>query len=577
LGSDVARYFPKAFVADLITRIDIVEVISKSINLKKNGSRYKASCPFHDEKTPSFIVTPEKGIYYCFGCSENGNAIDFIMKFENLSFPEAVEALSEMIGLQLPEDDNYKENNTGEILQIISKTKEIYKTNLKKSKNALNYLNDRNIKEISINRYEIGYSPNSWDTLKKNIQKIDYDKFNKAGLIVKNEKGHYYDRFRNRIIFPIKNISGKVIGFGGRIISNDQPKYLNSPETDLFHKANELYGLYEAKQKKGNIDQIIVVEGYLDVISLTQQGIESVVATMGTAITNAHIKRLIRLSEKIVFCFDGDSAGRTAAWRALETLLSSAGGTTEFKFLILPEESDPDSIINELGQIHFEELVNNSAPLTDFLFSELEKKVELNNTDNLSKLVSLAKPLLENISNPIYKELIINKLSQKIGIKAEKLDFLLLEKNTEKQGREVNRPAISKNTLVRKAITLVLHYPSAARKLKDIPNLSVVDLPGIRLLESLINVARENKNFNTANLEEYFRNDKEGRFLSKLIGSELLDDKDAAPLVLVDNINRIIENDLRKKLSSLMNKGSKLSSIEKEEITELQKKIKSFF
>tara|TARA_Y100001970_G_scaffold288859_1_gene417453 strand:- start:2034 stop:3755 length:1722 start_codon:yes stop_codon:yes gene_type:complete len=573
----VARYFPKSFVADLISRVDIVEVIGKSINLKKNGSRYKALCPFHDEKTPSFIVTPEKGIYYCFGCSENGNAIDFLIKFENLSFPEAIEALSEIVGLQLPENSKYKEDNHKYLFQAISKANEIYKLNLNKNNDASNYLKNRGINKFSIDRYELGFSPNSWDSLRKSALKKDYENYNQSGLMIKNEKGHYYDRFRNRIMFPIKNISGKIIGFGGRIISNEQPKYLNSPETNIFRKANELYGLYEAKNKKGNIDKIIVVEGYIDVISLTQNGIESVVATMGTAITNSHIKKLKRFSEKIIFCFDGDKAGRAAAWRALETLLLSAGGTIEFKFLILPEGSDPDSIITQEGKSNFENLIEKSMSLTEFLFSELEEKIELNNTDNLSKLVSLVKPLLEKVSNPIYKELIINKLSQKINIKTEKLSNLLEEKNIE---RKVDAPIpqnLSKNTLIRKAITLILHYPSAARELKTVPNLSDIDLPGIRLLENLIYISRKNKNYNTANLEEHFREDNEGKFLSKLIGEKPLDNKNAAPLVLSDSIKRIIENDLRNKLSNLMNKGSKLTNEEKLKINDIQEKIKSFF
>ncbi|MBI79769.1 MAG: DNA primase [Gammaproteobacteria bacterium] len=573
----MARYFPKSFVADLISRVDIVEVIGKSINLKKNGSRYKALCPFHDEKTPSFIVTPEKGIYYCFGCSENGNAIDFLIKFENLSFPEAIEALSEIVGLQLPENSKYKEDNHKYLFQAISKANEIYKLNLNKNNDASNYLKNRGINKFSIDRYELGFSPNSWDSLRKSALKKDYENYNQSGLMIKNEKGHYYDRFRNRIMFPIKNISGKIIGFGGRIISNEQPKYLNSPETNIFRKANELYGLYEAKNKKGNIDKIIVVEGYIDVISLTQNGIESVVATMGTAITNSHIKKLKRFSEKIIFCFDGDKAGRAAAWRALETLLLSAGGTIEFKFLILPEGSDPDSIITQEGKSNFENLIEKSMSLTEFLFSELEEKIELNNTDNLSKLVSLVKPLLEKVSNPIYKELIINKLSQKINIKTEKLSNLLEEKNIE---RKVDAPIpqnLSKNTLIRKAITLILHYPSAARELKTVPNLSDIDLPGIRLLENLIYISRKNKNYNTANLEEHFREDNEGKFLSKLIGEKPLDNKNAAPLVLSDSIKRIIENDLRNKLSNLMNKGSKLTNEEKLKINDIQEKIKSFF
>jgi len=572
----VARYFPKSFVADLISRVDIVEVIGKSINLKKNGSRYKALCPFHDEKTPSFIVTPEKGIYYCFGCSENGNAIDFLIKFENLIFPEAIEALSEIVGLQLPENSEYKEDNHKYLFQAISKANEIYKFNLNKNHNASNYLKSRGINKDSIDRYELGFSPNSWDSLKKDALKKDYENYNKSGLMIKNEKDHYYDRFRNRIMFPIKNISGKIIGFGGRIISNEQPKYLNSPETNIFKKANELYGLYEAKNKKGNIDKIIVVEGYIDVISLTQNGIESVVATMGTAITHSHIKKLKRFSEKIIFCFDGDKAGRAAAWRALETLLLSAGGTIEFKFLILPEGSDPDSIITQAGKRNFEDLIEKSISLTEFLFSELEEKIELNNTDNLSKLVFLVKPLLEKVSNPIYKELIINKLSQKISIKTEKLSNLLEERGIEKKIGTPPSKNLSKNTLIRKAIILILHYPSAARELKIVPNLSNIELPGIRLLENLINVSRENKNYNTANLEEHFREDKEGKFLSKLIGEKPLDNEKAAPLVLSDSIKRIVENDLRNKLSDLMTKGSKLSDEEKLKINDIQEQINHF-
>ena len=358
----MAGRIPKAFIDELIARADIVEVVGTRVALKRAGSNYKGLCPFHGEKTPSFTVSPSKGFYHCFGCSAHGTAIGFLMAYDNLEFPEAVEALAEMMGLTVPRETSgtpERKDENDELYALLREADQIYRAALRSSETAIAYLKKRGIDGPTAGRFGIGYAPNAWDTVLRALGTSDarIAKLVQAGLVVTNDSGRRYDRFRDRIMFPIRNSPrGQVIGFGGRVLDSGEPKYLNSPETPIFRKGHELYGLFEARQNPGRPKEIIVVEGYLDVASLVQHGIENAVATLGTATTTENLRRLTRLTDKILFCFDGDRAGRAAAWRALETALPYGGGTLELKFLLLPEGDDPDSFVRSKGPDAFRAL-----------------------------------------------------------------------------------------------------------------------------------------------------------------------------------------------------------------------------
>ncbi|HUQ52969.1 MAG TPA: DNA primase, partial [Gammaproteobacteria bacterium] len=379
----MAGRIPQAFIDELVARADIVEVVGARVTLKRAGSNYKGLCPFHGEKTPSFTVSPSKGFYHCFGCSAHGTAIGFLMAYDNLEFPQAVEALAEMMGLEVPRENagqpEHRDENE-ELYALLREADQIYRAALRSSDTAIAYLKKRGIDGATAGRFGIGYAPNAWDTVLRQLGTSDarVAKLLQAGLVVANESGRRYDRFRDRIMFPIRSARGHVIGFGGRVLDSGEPKYLNSPETPIFRKGQELYGLYEARQNPGKPKSIIVVEGYLDVASLVQFGVENVVATLGTAMTAENMKRLTRLTDRVIFCFDGDRAGRAAAWRALETALPYGGGTFELKFLLLPESDDPDSFVRSKGPDAFRALAETAAPLSDFLVKELTARVDLN-------------------------------------------------------------------------------------------------------------------------------------------------------------------------------------------------------
>jgi DNA primase len=390
---------PQAFIDELISRADVLDVVGARVALKKAGSNYKGLCPFHGEKTPSFTVSAEKGFYHCFGCGAHGTALNFLMEHDSLSFPEAVEALADMLSMEMPSSDAAEEPR-GEldlIFAVLREADQIYRHQLRDHPAAIEYLKNRGIDGETAARFAIGYAPDAWDTVLKELGADRADRLIQAGLVIENEQGRRYDRFRDRIMFPIRDPRGRIIGFGGRVLGSGDPKYLNSPETPVFHKGQSLYGLFEARQQPGRPEQIVVVEGYMDVVALTQHGVGPVVATLGTATTTEHIRRLTRLSQRIVFCFDADRAGRDAAWRALQTALPYGGGSAEIKFLLLPEGEDPDSYVRSAGAEAFQARLAAAAPLSRFMVDELSDRVDLSNTDGRAKLLALARPLLAQL------------------------------------------------------------------------------------------------------------------------------------------------------------------------------------
>ncbi|MCX4028014.1 DNA primase [Endozoicomonas sp. SM1973] len=420
----MAGLIPRTFLDELLARIDIVDVIASRVELKKAGKNYTALCPFHHEKTPSFSVNSSKQFYYCFGCGATGNALKFISEFEHLDFVDAVETLARSLGLDVPrEQQHYQQPNHQAYYQLLSNAAEYYQQQLinhSQAQLAKDYLKSRGVTHAISQQYGLGFAPAGWSNLINALtsQANSLTKLEEAGLVIQQpEKQSYYDRFRNRLMFPIRDQRGRVIAFGGRVFTDEKPKYLNSPETLVFQKSKELYGLYEAKQQNRQLTSLVVVEGYMDVIALAQHGITQAVATLGTSVTTDHVRKLFKQTNEIIFCFDGDEAGKKAAWRALENSFSSIEDGYSAKFLFLPQGEDPDSVIRSEGPKQFQQrLDNQSLTLTEYFFQQLESQVNLHSLEGRAKLSKLASPYLNNLKPSTFKQLIENRLAELTGI-----------------------------------------------------------------------------------------------------------------------------------------------------------------
>jgi len=524
---------PQHFIDDLITRADIVEVLGRRIQLKKAGREFKACCPFHDEKTPSFTVSPSKGFYHCFGCGAHGTALGFLMEYDHMEFVEAVESLAGMMGIEVPRDESQRPaRRYDELFELMQKVEKHYQTELRNHQPAVDYLKARGIDGATAKRFGIGYAPSGWSHLldKYGKSREASERLLAVGLVIRKDNGNYYDRFRERIMFPIRDSRGRCIGFGGRVMDQEEPKYLNSPETVLFHKGRELYGLYEARQAIRNIERLVVVEGYMDVIGLARHGIDFAAATLGTATTDDHLNRLFRICDEVHFCFDGDRAGKAAAWRALETALPQIREGRQIRFVFLPDGQDPDSYVQNHGAAAFEEAMNQALALSDFLVTELARQVDMESVDGRARLAELAKPLVSNIPEGVYKELLIERLANEVGLEAPKLQAILARDRStrapavRREGmsglRHQSKPSAGKPSIVRRAISLLLNHPAAADKL-DIEQLAGVTKPGTELLRDLIETVQAEPTMTTAGLLERWRNHEEGRHLGKLAAVEL--------------------------------------------------------
>ena len=420
---------PESFIQELLNRIDVVDIIDKRVTLKKAGANYLACCPFHQEKTPSFTVSPSKQFYHCFGCGEHGSAISFLIEYEGLTFVDAINDLANSIGLKVPNDAPHKIENNAEnsnLEEIIKIASIYYQKQLRVSPKAINYLKSRGLTGEVAKEFSIGYAPEGWQNLKIAFKKYEDESLVKAGLVVRNEKGKYYDRFRNRIIFPIYSDKGKIIGFGGRIIDpEDTPKYYNSPETPLFQKSYELYGLLASRKPIREKGYVLVVEGYMDVVGLAQNGIRNTVATLGTATTAFHIKKLIRYTQEIVFCFDGDNAGRSAAWRAMNNSLVSVTDNIQLKFLFLPDTHDPDSFVKENSAKEFELLAQNSMPLTEYIIKYLTIGNDLVTSEKRVKFLNEIKPILNELTAPKLLMIFKKRIAELINLEVDEINEIL--------------------------------------------------------------------------------------------------------------------------------------------------------
>ena len=540
---------PRDFIDDLLVRVDIVDLIDSHTPLKKTGTNYVACCPFHTEKTPSFSVTRNKQFFHCFGCGVSGNAISFLMMLNNLDFVEAVEDLAAFAGIEVPREVNSpqaieKKDDLNNLYLLMDQAADFYVQQLRSSdegKKAVEYLKARGINGDCANEFLLGYAPNEWKAL---ANSFDHNALIKAGLLVNKDDGQGYDRFRNRIIFPIRDKRGRIIGFGGRVLDDTLPKYLNSPETPLFHKGNEVYGLHELLKKNPKPAQILIVEGYMDVISLSQFGINYAVAALGTATSLAHLNLLFRFSTEIVLCFDGDKAGRNAAWKAMEAVFLSLKDNRSCRIMMLPQNHDPDSLIREEGLSNFTLRVKTAQALSDYFFEQISENLNLSEMEGRAQLVGKAKPYIEKLPEGIFREMMLDRLKAISGIpslntpnKTTKPNNLYIEKKTTKISNH-STPAKSAST----ATALLLQNPRLIHNINQKEfNWDELEIPGIDLFKNIQHVILNKNAINTAVLIEHYRNTADEKTIKTLATLDLYVSENNIDTIFADALNSLLK------------------------------------
>ena len=525
----MAGRIPQQFIDELISRVDIVDVIDSRVPLRKTGRDYTARCPFHEEKSPSFTVSPTKQFYHCFGCGAHGTALSFLMNYEHMPFGEAVRELAAKAGMEVPQSASGEPDASSHkhLYDTLEKAADFFRQQLRRYPQAVTYLKQRGLNGATAAEFAIGFAPPGWDHLLREIGTTPNDQASllEAGLIVKKDGGSYYDRFRNRIMFPIRDRRGRVIAFGGRVLDKDDtPKYLNSPETPVFHKGKELYGLHEAQKALRRLDKLIVVEGYMDVVALAQHGIRNAVATLGTATSSDHIERLFRLTPEVVFCFDGDRAGRDAARRALDNLLPAMREGREAKFLFLPDGEDPDSLIRKESQPLFEGRIAQSVPFSTFFYEVLTKQADISSMEGRARLVELAKPWLSKLPVGILKHMMMIKLAELSKISVDVvMQALGMQDPQTAPGRILRAKFRGGNTQKRSAMSpahlgvgLLLHTPQLALSASQPKRWEKLDIPGVGLLINLLELLQTEPHYHSGVLLERWRGTPEGEQLAEL-------------------------------------------------------------
>ena len=507
---------PQPFIDDLLHRTDIVELIDGYIPLKKRGNSYLACCPFHHEKNPSFNVVENKQFYHCFGCGASGNAISFTMNYLNQNFPEAIETLASRLGMSVPKDGaTEKRKTTHGLYKLMTEVGSSYEKKLKEDgQEAISYLKNRGLSGSIAKRYQVGFAPKGWHYLEQEFPQYRHELIT-TGMLIKNDDGKIYDRYRHRIMFPIHDRHGRIIGFGGRVLDNEQkPKYLNSPETPLFQKSRELYGLHQVVQQQKTPDYIIVVEGYMDVIALAQHGIENAVATLGTSTSTYHLQLLAKYTKQVFFCFDGDSAGRQAAWRGLESSLSLLGTGLDVRFMFLPEEHDPDTLVRVEGNEGFMARLNQAQPIHRLFFDTLSKDLNLSNAAGKTQLINNTKPFLEKIAEGPYKTLIMDDLARLTRIDVDRLNALLKKQPTSEQ-RIAESTSITRSPM-RIAIALLLQHPELYSAHQRTIDLNLFNDEEHHILLKILLQLSSNPEANTALLVESWRTSPHFEAINKL-------------------------------------------------------------
>ena len=564
---------PESFINELLNRIDVVDIIDKRVPLKKTGANFVACCPFHQEKTPSFSVSPSKQFYHCFGCGAHGSAISFLIDHDGLNFIDAIHELAKVVGLKVPNQvdekpEKKKENIVLEDSLILAK--KYYQARLKASPEAIKYLKSRGLTGEIAKQFSIGFAPGGWNNLNEVFKDYDNDVLIKSGLINKNEKGKRYDRFRNRIMFPIYNAKGQLVGFGGRVIDEkDSPKYYNSPETSLFQKSYELYGLLAARKSIRDKGYVLVVEGYMDVVSLAQHGISNAVATLGTATTSFHIQKLIRYTSEIIFCFDGDEAGKSAAWRAMQNSLASVTDEVQLKFLFLSEQHDPDSYVRENSKEKFEKLAKDATPLSEYVVHYLTKKNDLTSQEDRVKFLNSVEPILNNIASLKLTFLLKKRISELLNLTIDELDKVINVKskeNTKPSSKNIPREATS---VVRRFISLLISDPSLVEE--NDKDIAWGDSLDEQLARACITKVLMDLNHNTASIFHFLNNQFDSDFVDEIKSQVLnFDEK----INVKEEVN-ILRNRIKKNKSKVLNK-SKLDAIKNKSFDTLSSEEKEF-
>ena len=514
---------PREFIDDLLTRADIVDVINARVPLKKKGREFTACCPFHNEKTPSFTVSPNKQFYHCFGCGVHGSAISFLMEYEHLDFVEAIESLADSMGIPVPREKGGKgapneaqRQRSKDLYTLLDDANHYYQLQLKGSQSAIEYLKGRELSGEISKRFNIGYSLSGWDHLLNHFKgSYPEQQLVDSGLVIKKDDGKIYDRYRDRIMFPIRNRKGQVIGFGGRVLGDELPKYINSPETTVFHKGRELYGLYEARINTQKLDRIIVVEGYMDVMALAQFGVSYAVATLGTATTEEHIKQLFRAVPEIIFCFDGDRAGKEAAWRALENAMPVMQDGKEIKFLFLPDGEDPDTQIRKIGKDAFEENYQQADSLTAYFVENLHSRFNITSDEGKTRFLKEAAKLLTKMPDTLIKDQLVQRLSDITNVDKKILFQREITSNNPLNNNSANELNSNRSRLnyrsvsqtpIRYAISLLLSEPSLVKLIENIEEIALSKLPGSDLLTTLIEAIQESPDIKPVALLDRWKN-----------------------------------------------------------------------
>jgi DNA primase len=586
---------PQTFIDELIARADIVEVIGSRVQLKKAGREYKACCPFHNEKSASFWVSPEKQFYHCFGCGAHGTVLRFLMEHDHMAFPEAVEELATRLGLDVPHegtnDPSSPRRADEPLYDVMGRVSRFYAETLARDERARQYIARRGLDRDTVEKFGIGYAPNSWNEVLRRFGGSDEARRALAdlGLVVERERGQtregerHYDRFRDRIMFPIRDGRGRVIAFGGRILDQGEPKYLNSPETVLFHKGRELYALYEARRSRSNLKRLLIVEGYMDAVRLHQYGINYAVATLGTATTPEHFKRIFRIVNEVVFAFDGDRAGRAAAWRALQHALPEARQGREIRFLFLPDGHDPDSLVGLEGAEAFERRLEATLPLSEYLIQELSQQSDLAHADGRARFSENARPLWAKLPEGVYRELMLARIAEVVGLAAQRLLELWQAGKTGPAAAPAPEPtpqrAPARNvsggrgSLVRQAVLQLVSYPVIALEVgaEERAALDACEEPGIELLRELIDNLRALPAQNSAQVIERWAGKPGGNSLEKLLQREhIVADAVAAAGELHAALGKLAERVVARRLEALEEK-SRSTRLEPEELQEFQR------
>ncbi|WP_341661988.1 DNA primase [Vibrio sp.] len=589
----MAGQIPRSFIDDLLARLDIVDIIDSRVKLKKKGKNYGACCPFHNEKTPSFSVSQEKQFYHCFGCGAHGNAIDFMMEYERLEFPEAIDELASYLGLDVPREQRQSGRFASSVPQANNEQKrnlydlmagiaQFYRDQLKHSgsKVAIDYLKDRGLTGEIVKKFGIGYVADEWDLVRKNFGHTEQTQamLVSGGMLIENDKGSRYDRFRGRVMFPIHDRRGRVIGFGGRILGDGTPKYLNSPETPIFHKGKELYGLYEVMQAYREPPQILVVEGYMDVVALAQYGVDYAVASLGTSTTDDHIRQLFRQTDTIVCCYDGDRAGREAARRAMENALQFLNANKVLKVLFLPDGEDPDSFVRKFGKEAIEQEIDRADSLIDFLLAEIKKDAPDSDPKRWGTYVATnAAPLLNKTTDPSLQAYLWKELTLGTGWSDFQLQKFLNSLITATADTKPTPHKEIKRTPMREVIALLIQNPNYAQMVPDLTTVRELSVPGLRLFIEVLEYCHQHPNINTGQLIEYWRNTSHEALLSRLAGWEIPLDEDNEQDIFLDSLDKILAQCVEKQIEDLQAKERSvgLSTEERRELLALMLDLKA--